>query len=196
MAPIIQIDDKLISADVWQQRFACDIAQCAGICCVWGDSGAPLDRDEVEIVRTEYPNFAAYMKPEGILAVEQQGFATVDADGDLVTPLIDNKECAYSFFDKAGNCLCAIERACREGQTTFRKPISCWLYPVRLKQFAENVGINYDRQRMCSCAWEKGEKENMPVFRFLREPLIHRFGEAFYDEMEKVFLEFDKNQKQ
>ncbi|MDR3133131.1 MAG: DUF3109 family protein [Prevotellaceae bacterium] len=184
---MIQIDDKLISADVWQEHFACDISQCAGICCVYGDSGAPLEPAEAEMLEKEYPNFVACMKPEGVRAVEEQGVAVVDFDNELCTPLIANKECAYSCFDKDNVCYCAIERAWSEGKTAFRKPVSCWLYPIRIKQFREITGLNYDRQHLCDAARAKGEKENMPVFRFLREPLIYRFGKAFYEEMEKIY---------
>jgi hypothetical protein len=186
MPSIIQIDDKLISADIWQQYFACDISQCAGICCVYGDSGAPLEPAEAEMLKKEYPNFVAYMKPEGVKAVEKQGVAVVDPENELGTPLIANKECAYSCFDKENVCYCAIERAYREGKTTFRKPVSCWLYPIRVKQFKENIGLNYDQQHLCDAARAKGKEENIPVFRFLREPLIYRFGKDFYEEMEKV----------
>ncbi|MDR0581951.1 MAG: DUF3109 family protein [Prevotellaceae bacterium] len=187
---MVQIDDKLISADLWQQYFACDLAQCAGICCVYGDSGAPLEPAEVEILKKEYPRFVAYMKPEGVKAVEKQGVAVVDFENELSTPLIANRECAYSCFDKENICYCAIERACREGKTTFRKPISCWLYPVRLQRLKENIGLNYDRQHLCGAAQAKGREENMPVFRFLREPLIYRFGKEFYEAMEKMSEEF------
>ncbi|MDR1405581.1 MAG: DUF3109 family protein [Prevotellaceae bacterium] len=188
---MVQIDDKLISSDVWREHFSCDTAQCAGICCVYGDSGAPLEPDEAETLKREYPNFVACMKPEGIAAVEAQGVAVVDRDNELGTPLIANRECAYSCFDRENVCYCAIERAFREGKTTFRKPISCWLYPVRLKQFKDVIGLNYDRLHLCDAARAKGKNENLPVFRFLREPLIHRFGKAFYDEMEKIYLEIN-----
>jgi hypothetical protein len=186
MSPIIQIDDKLISADVWQQCFACDIAQCAGICCVYGDSGAPLVSGEEDILEKEYPNFSAYMTPGGVKAVRKQGLAVVDAENELGTPLVANKECAYACFDKDNVCYCAIERAYVEGKTSFRKPISCWMYPIRIKQFGKIIGLNYDRQHLCDAARAKGKKENIPVFRFLREPLIYRFGKNFYDEMEKI----------
>jgi hypothetical protein len=186
MSPIIQIDDKLVSAELWRQCFACDLAECAGMCCVWGDSGAPLETDEADILQREYPYFASYMEPDGVRAIEAQGVAVRDADGDLVTPLIGGKECAYACFDAEGICYCAIERAWREGKTVFRKPISCWLYPVRLAQLGDHIGLNYDRAHLCRGAREKGEKEQMPVFRFLREPLIHRFGEAFYRELEQI----------
>lgn len=192
MVSVIQIDDKLISADVWEQYFCCDIDRCAGICCVSGDSGAPLEDHEWEILKREYPNFKPCMKPEGIKAIEEQGVAVYDFENELGTPLIANKECAYSCFDAKGVCYCAIEQAYRAGKTTFRKPISCWLYPIRLKQLSENIALNYDRQPICNCAREKGADEKIPVFRFLREPITHRFGEAFYHEMETVFEEIKK----
>ena len=197
MVSIIQIDDKLISANLWLKHFACDISECAGICCVLGDSGAPLEDFEAQILEKEYPNFKTYMKPEGIKAVEEQGLSVYDSDNDLGTTLIAGKECAYSCFDSENVCYCAIERAFQEGKTTFRKPISCWLYPIRLKQLSENIALNYDQQSMCSCACARGEEQQIPVFRFLSESIIHRFGKEFYDEMEKVYEldEFKQNKK-
>ncbi len=189
MTAIIQIDDKLISADVFEKHFACDITQCAGICCVLGDSGAPLDAEEKKILQQEYKHYVPYMKPAGRKAVEVQGYTVIDPDGDLVTPLIDGKECAYSCFDEEGVCYCAIERAYLDGKTKFRKPISCYLYPIRLKQLNEYVGLNYDVWHACDAARERGAKEGIPVFRFLKEPIITRFGKAFYNKMEKVYKE-------
>ena len=186
MIPIVQIDDKLISVDIFEKKFSCDVDTCAGICCVLGDSGAPLEYEELEIVAEEYVNFASYLKPEGRDAVEEQGVQVVDSDGDHVTPLINGKECAYSYFDEQNVCRCAIERAFFEGKTTFRKPISCWLYPIRLKQLGDFVGMNYDQWHVCNCAREKGEREGIPVFRFLKEPIIRRFGKAFYEQLEEA----------
>ncbi len=188
MTSIIQIDDKLISADVFEKHFACDISQCAGICCVLGDSGAPLDPEEKEILQNEYKNYTSYMKAEGRKAIEEQGHAVVDLDGDLVTPLIGGKECAYSCFDDENVCYCAIERAFLEGKTTFRKPISCYIYPIRLKQLGEYIGLNYDVWSACDAARVNGKKEGVPVFKFLKAPIISRFGEDFYNKMEEVYI--------
>jgi hypothetical protein len=188
MSPIIQINDKLISADVFEKRFACDITQCGGLCCVLGDSGAPLEEAEKAVLQDEYDNFVSYMQLAGRKAIEQQGYAVIDADGDLVTPLIGGKECAYSNFDADGTCYCAIERAFLEKKTTFRKPISCYLYPIRIKQLGEFTGLNYDVWTACDCARKKGEQDAVPLFRFLKAPLIARFGEAFYEEMERVYV--------
>jgi hypothetical protein len=123
------------------------------------------------------------MKPEGRNAVEQQGHTVIDLDGDLVTPLINSKECAYSNMDDNGTCYCAIERAFLDGKTTFRKPISCYIYPIRIKQVGEFTCLNYDVWSACDCARTKGTAENMPVFRFLQQPIIARFGQAFYEKM-------------
>ncbi len=187
MTAIIQIDDKLISADLFEKHFVCDITQCAGICCVLGDSGAPLNPEEKEILQREYENFVAYMKPQGRKAVEEQGLTVVDPDGDLVTPLIGGKECAYSCFDEQGVCYCAIERAYLDGKTPYRKPISCYIYPIRLKQLGELVGLNYDTWHACDAARVKGKQEGVPVFRFLKGPITERFGAEFYQKMEEVY---------
>jgi hypothetical protein len=191
MTSIVQIDDKLISADVFEKCFACDIAQCAGICCVLGDSGAPLEKKEKRILQREYEHFAACMKPEGRRAVEQQGYAVIDLDGDLVTPLIDGAACAYSNTDAAGTCYCAIERAFLDGKTTFRKPISCYIYPVRIKQVGEFTCLNYDVWSACDSARTKGKEKNIPVFRFLQQPIIARFGQAFYEKMQALSEELN-----
>ncbi|MCL2098791.1 MAG: DUF3109 family protein, partial [Bacteroidales bacterium] len=118
--------------------------------------------------------------------VEEQGHTVIDPDGDLVTPLINGKECAYSCFDAEGICYCAIERAFLDGQTKFRKPVSCYLYPIRLKQLHEHIALNYDTWHACESARTKGVEAKIPVFRFLKEPLIARFGQEFYEKMEEV----------
>ena len=135
---MIEIDDKIVSADLLRECFACDIAQCKGICCVEGNAGAPLEADEVEILEREYPNYKPYMTAEGIESVERQGFMVVDEDGDLTTPLVDDAQCAYTYTEN-GVTLCAIEKAWAEGKTPFRKPISCHLYPIRVMRFSNGT---------------------------------------------------------
>lgn len=142
---MIEIDDKIVSTDLLRECFACDLGACKGICCVEGNAGAPLETDEVDTLEEEYPNYKPYMTPEGIRAVEAQGFMVVDEDGDYTTPLVDDAECAYAYTEE-GITFCAIEKAFREGKTTFRKPISCHLYPIRLMNFSNGtVGLNYHR---------------------------------------------------
>ena len=181
---MIEIDDKIVSADLLRECFACDLGKCKGICCVEGDAGAPLDIEEVDILEQEYENYAPYMTEEGRAAVERDGFMVVDTDGDYTTPLIDNAACAYS-FEENGIVFCAIERAYREGKCSFLKPISCHLYPIRVKQFRNGTyGLNYHRWAVCRAAVECGKRLGVPVYKALKEPIIRRFGEDFYNALE------------
>lgn len=187
---MLQIDDKVISLDLFEKHFICNLDKCLGACCVHGDSGAPLDEDEKEILEKELQAILPYLTPEGKRVIEEQGVAMVDHDDELVTPLIGNRdECAYSYFNDKGICLCGIEKAYFEGKTTFRKPISCHLYPIRTKRFTELTAINYDQWKICASAREKGLKEGVPVFRFLKEPIIRKWGEDFYNALEDTYKE-------
>ena len=181
---MIEIDDKIVSQDLLRECFCCDLADCKGICCVEGNAGAPLEADEVEILEREYEAYRPYMTGEGVEAVSEQGFVVLDEDGDLTTPLIHDAECAFSYKEN-GCTLCAIERAYREGKTTFKKPISCHLYPIRLINFSNGtVGLNYHRWDVCEGARRCGRKLGIPVYKSLKEPIIRRFGEEFYEALE------------
>ncbi len=181
---MIEIDDKIVSLDLLREMFVCDLATCKGICCVEGDSGAPLDIDEVDILEQEWESYAPYMTDEGRRAVEEQGFMVVDVDGDYTTPLVDGAACAYA-FEEAGVTYCAIERAYREGKCAFMKPISCHLYPIRVTRFRNgSAGLNYHRWSVCSGARECGKRLGVPAYKALREPIIRAFGEEFYAQME------------
>ena len=181
---MIEIDDKIVSLDLLRESFACDLGACKGACCVEGNAGAPLEMDEVDTLEEEYENYKPYMTPEGIAEVERQGFMVVDADGDYTTPLVDDAECAYSYCEN-GVTLCAIERAWAEGKTSFRKPVSCHLYPIRVVNFSNGtVGLNYHRWDVCAGARVCGKRLGIPVYRSLREPIIRRFGEEFYKALE------------
>lgn len=182
---MIQIDDKIISLDVFTKKFLCDLPKCLGSCCVYGDSGAPLEDDEVELLKKEMPNIMPYMRKRGIKAVEEQGIPVIDVDGDKVTALINDGECAYVIFED-GISFCAIERAWQEQKTSFRKPISCHLYPIRVKKFDSFDALNYDKWDICAPARELGYKEGLSVYKFLKDPLIRKYGQAFYDEMVNV----------
>ncbi len=181
---MIQIDDKLISFDVFEQHFCCDLPQCLGACCVHGLSGAPLEDEEVEILKNELLAIDPYLKPEGREAIKDQGVAVRDFEGDMVTPLIDGEECAFC-IEEDGITMCAIERAWIDGKVGFRKPISCHLYPIRVKKYSTFTAINYDRWSVCNPARVLGKKQGVPVYKFLREALIRAYGEAFYAEMEE-----------
>ena len=181
---MIEIDDKIVSADLLRECFACDLTQCKGICCVEGNAGAPLEMDEVDVLEEEWENYRPYMTPEGIEAVERQGFMVVDPDGDYTTPLVDDAECAFS-CEENGITYCAIERAWKEGKSSFRKPISCHLYPIRLASFSNgSIGLNYHRWEVCRPACECGKRLGIPVYRALKEPIVRRFGEDFYHQLE------------
>lgn len=190
---MIEIDGKIVSDEILTECFACDIAQCKGQCCVDGNAGAPLDIDEVDILEEEYPNYKPYMTPEGIETVEEQGFMVVDIDGDYTTPLVNDAECAYSYTEN-GVTLCAVERAYLNGECSFRKPISCHLYPIRLVNFSNGeVGLNYHRWDVCHSACKLGRELKFPVYKAVKEAIIRRFGEDFYAALEAA-EEFCKKQ--
>lgn len=181
---MIEIDGKIVSDDILTEHFACDISQCKGQCCVEGNAGAPLDIDEADILEEEYSKYKPYMTPEGIEAVERQGFMVVDVDGDYTTPLVNDAECAYSYREN-GVTLCAIEKAFLKGECSFRKPVSCHLYPIRLVTFSDgSIGLNYHRWEVCSSACELGKRLQKPVYRSVKDALIRRFGEEFYTALE------------
>lgn len=181
---MIEIDGKIVSTDILMEHFLCDLSACRGICCVEGNAGAPLEAEEEAVLEAEFPTFSPFMTPEGVQAVEAQGFAVVDSDGDLVTPLVGDAECAYS-YRQDGVTLCAIERAYNQGLTPFRKPISCHLYPIRVTRFGNGtLGLNYHRWAVCDCARKLGREQGVPIYKMLREPIIRRFGEEFYKALE------------
>ena len=182
---LIEIGDILVSEDVVLEFFACDYSVCKGCCCIIGDSGAPLKEEELEPLEANYESYSPLMRPQGRAAVDAKGFFEIDRDGDLVTPVVPgSEECAYCHFDEAGNCFCAIERQFCKGLSTFRKPISCSLYPIRVVELGGGrLGLNLHRWHICKDAFEKGKKEGIRVYEFLREPLIRRFGEDFYSAL-------------
>lgn len=180
---MIEIDGKIVNTDILTTDFMCDITRCKGICCVEGNAGAPLEMDEVDTLEQEYDTYSEYMKPEGRDVIKQDGFMVVDCDGDYTTPLINDSECAFS-YEQNGVTLCAIERAWKEGKTSFRKPISCHLYPIRLINLSNGtVGLNYHRWSVCASAVECGAKAGVPLYKSLREPIVRRFGEEFFEAL-------------
>ncbi len=183
---MIEIDGKIVSIDLLTECFSCDLAKCKGICCVEGNSGAPLEMEEVDLLEEGYEAYKPYLKPEGVEAIEKHGFVIVDMDGDLTTPLINDAECAYS-FEENGITLCAVERAWREGKLDFQKPISCHLYPIRVAKFRNgSVGLNYHRWNVCSTAVTCGKREGIPVYKSLKAPIERCFGKDFYKALEEA----------
>lgn len=181
---MIEIDDKIVSLDLLRECFLCDLPRCKGLCCVEGNAGAPLEAEEVELLKAEYEHYKPYLTGEGIAAIEQQGFMVPDEEGDLTTPLVNGAQCTYAYTEN-GITLCAVERAYREGRCGFRKPISCHLYPIRVVRFSNGtLGLNYHRWEVCRPAVACGRKAGIPVYKALREPIIRRFGEEFYKALE------------
>ncbi len=183
---MIEIDNTIVSIDLFKEKFVCDLDSCKGACCVQGDSGAPLEKNELDILAEIYDKIKPFMRPEGISAVEEQGVYIKDIEGDWVTPLVEGKECAYTVFDDKGIALCAIELAWKAGAIDFKKPISCHLYPVRLKEYRDFTAVQYHRWDICSPACKLGEQLHIPLYKFLKEPLVRKFGSAWYKEMEAV----------
>ena len=189
---MIQIDDKLISEDLFSEEFVCNLAKCKGICCVEGDAGAPLDEDETKILDEIYPKIKSYLRPEGIQAIEEHGTYTLDFEGDLVTPLVNNAECAYVIFDEKGYTKCAIEKAYEDGVIDWQKPISCHLYPIRITEYSNFSAINYHEWDICSDACTLGKELGVKVYQFLKKPLIRKYGEEFYQTLSEAAEEWEK----
>jgi hypothetical protein len=181
---IIEIGDILVSEEVILEYFACDYAVCKGKCCIIGDSGAPLKEEELEPLVADYDAFKDLMRPEGRAAVDAKGFFEIDRDGDLVTPLVPgSEECAFCHFED-GNCFCSIERQFGKGLSSFKKPISCSLYPIRVVDLGGGrCGLNLHRWDICREAYEKGRREGIRVYEFLRGPLTEAFGQEFYSAL-------------
>ncbi|MBR6881957.1 MAG: DUF3109 family protein [Bacteroidales bacterium] len=178
---IVQIGDILVSEDVILEYYACDYPVCKGKCCIVGDSGAPLKEEELDPIEANYDAFSPLMRAEGRRAVEEKGFFEIDRDGDLVTPLVPgSEECAFCLFE-GENCFCSIERQFFAGKSSFRKPISCQLYPVRVVELGGGrIGLNLHRWDICACAFEKGKREGIRAYQFLKDPLTEAFGADFY----------------
>lgn len=182
---IIQIGDILVSEEVVTEFFACDYAKCRGCCCVIGDSGAPLEEEELDSLEQAYDVCSDLMTEKGRAEIAKKGFFDIDRDGDLVTPTVPvTEECAYAHFDPEGNCLCAIEKRYLEGLCRFRKPRSCSLYPIRVTRLAPGrIALNLHRWAICKDAYDKGRREGIRVYQFLKGPLVEYFGEEFYSAL-------------
>ncbi|HNF47797.1 MAG TPA: DUF3109 family protein [Chitinophagales bacterium] len=184
---MILIDDILISDDVVEKEFVCNLKKCKGICCVEGDSGAPVEKAETKILKKIFPKIKKYLTAEGIAAIEKQGTYVDEPDDEytsFATPLIDGGACAYINYADDGTIVCGIENAWRDGVVDFQKPISCHLYPVRIKPMETVTAVNYDVWDICSEACLLGKKLKVPVYVFLKDALIRKFGEDFYAALE------------
>lgn len=189
---MFQLGKTIVSEDILQKDFVCNLSACKGACCVDGDAGAPLTEEETKILAEIYPKVKPFLRKEGIAAIESQGTSTIGTDGTLETPLINDKDCAYVIFD-GKTALCGIEQAYNQGEVAWKKPVSCHLYPIRITDFSEFSAVNYDKWDICDPACSLGAELEVPVYKFVKEALIRRFGENWYIELEKVAEEL-KNQ--
>ncbi len=189
---MIQIDDTLISLDLLDQFFICDLGACKGACCVEGDAGAPLEKEEFDLLTDLLPIVWDDLSPKAKELIKKQGVGYMDDDGEMVTSIVDGKDCVFTCYDGEGVCKCAIEKAYREGRTTFYKPISCHLYPVRVAKYNKFTAVNYHRWRICRAGEVLGKKENVRIYQFLKEPLIRKFGEEWYKALEECAEELTR----
>ena len=184
--PFIQVGNVLLSSEILTERFCCDLDKCQGQCCVEGDAGAPVTLDEVAEIENALDEVWSDLSASAQTVIDKQGVAYTDSEGDLVTSIVAGKDCVFTCYQQ-GICLCALEKAYRVGKTRFCKPISCALYPIREKTLSNGmVALNYNRWNVCAEAVKKGKELNIPLYQFLKQPLVRRFGEQWYEELEKT----------
>ncbi len=183
---MIEIGKTIVSLDVLESKFCCDLYQCKGACCIEGDSGAPLTTEEAGIIEQLFPDFMEYLSEVNLQEIAKQGFSLIDQDGDLVTPIVGKNECVFTFVDGQGITLCAIERAYFEKNTGFRKPVSCHLFPIRITEYKRFDGVNYEKLKICKAGRACGKSSDLPLWKYLKEPLIRKYGEVWYRELTLV----------
>lgn len=179
---MLRIGNRIYSFDLFEENFVCDVEKCLGACCVLGDSGAPLEKDEPEILDRIFPLLKPFLRPEAITFIEKVGKYVTDSDNDIVTPLLNGKECAYTVFEN-GIAKCGIEKAFQAGSVQFRKPLSCHLYPIRVTKYKDFEAINYHRWAICKPAIEKGNNLKIPVFQFCKDSIVRLYGEETFKEL-------------
>jgi hypothetical protein len=183
---MFQIGKTIVSEDIIEKDFMCNLSACKGACCIDGDAGAPLDEDETKILEDIYSKVKPFLRQEGIDAIETQGIFITTENGELETPLINGADCAYVIFNDKNVALCAIEEAYNQGEVSWKKPVSCHLYPIRVRDYTEFSGVNYDKWKICDDACTLGKELQIPVYKFVKEALIRKFGKDWYIELEKV----------
>jgi hypothetical protein len=182
---MIKIGDTLISDDILEAFFVCDVEKCKGACCVEGDLGAPLEKEELDKLESNYEGIAPFLMEEGRAEIKRQGLYILDFEGDYSTPTIKGRECAYAIYDKSGIIKCGIEVAFEKGESDFSKPISCHLYPIRISKHVANLAVNYDQWHICDPACILGAELKVPVYQFLKDALVRKFGIDWYNQLDK-----------
>lgn len=190
---MFQIQNTLVSLDLAEEFFCCDLDVCKGECCIEGDAGAPVTHAECREIRRALPAIEKDMLPRALEEVKENGVAYIDEEGDLVTTILDGRNCAFTCYGPGGVCLCALEGAYRRGETSWRKPASCALYPVRLTEYESFIAVNYHRWDICRSARAKGRREGIRLYQFLEGPLTERFGAEWYAELKLCCEEYLKS---
>jgi len=180
---MLEIGKTIVSFDIVEEHFLCDLLKCKGACCVEGDSGAPLTQEEGMIIEKIYPDFEPYITEEGKKVVAEKGTSMIDSDGDLVTPLMSNEACAFVYTDEKGITKCGIEKAYLDGKVDFRKPVSCHLFPIRITEYKRFDAVNYQELDICKPGRDCGRGQKLPLYQFLKEPLIRKYGKAWYEQL-------------
>ena len=182
---MFQLGKTIVSEDIIEKDFVCNLAACKGACCIDGEAGAPLEEEELKILMDVFPKVKPLLREEGVKAIEEQGLFTTD-EGEYETPLIDGKDCAYVIFDDKKTAKCGIEEAYNKKLIDWRKPISCHLYPIRIMNYSEFDAVNYHKWPICNDACTLGKELQVPVYKFVKDALIRKFGKNWYLELEKV----------
>lgn len=188
---MFQLGKTLVSEDVIEKEFVCNLSACKGKCCIDGEAGAPLEEDELQILMDIYPHVKPLLRPEGVSAIEDQGLF-ITSDGEYETPLINERDCAYVIFDEKDTAKCGIEEAYNQGLIDWKKPISCHLYPVRIMEYSEFSAVNYHKWPICDDACVLGKELQVPVYKFVKEALIRKYGKDWYEELELVAQNYQK----
>lgn len=186
---MFQLGKTIVSEEIIENDFVCNLNACKGACCIDGDAGAPLEDKETEILVDIYSEIKPFLNPEGIAVIEEHGAFVKGDDGEWETPLVDGSACAYVVFDDRNVTKCGIEEAYNQGKIPWKKPVSCHLYPVRVREYTELTAVNYHKWQICDPACALGEELKVPIYKFVKEALIRKFGEAWYSELEVVAKE-------
>ena len=183
---MFQLGKTIVSENIIDKDFVCNLSACKGACCVDGDAGAPLENEETKILEDIYPKVKPFLRQEGIDVIEKEGTWITSDFGELETPLINDADCAYVIFDENKTALCAIEEAYNQGIIDWKKPVSCHLYPIRVRDYSEFSAVNYHKWEICDDACSLGKELQVPVYKFVKQALVRKFGEDWYAELEKV----------
>ncbi len=183
---MFQLGKTIVSEEILEKEFVCNLNACKGACCVEGEAGAPLEEQELDKLRDNFERIRPFLEEKGLEAIKEQGLFTTNELGEHETPLIDGKDCAYVIYDERNHALCGIEEAYNQGAVQFKKPVSCHLYPVRIRQYSEFAAINYHKWEICDDACTLGKELQVPVYQFVKQALIRKFGEKWYHELDKI----------